>query len=219
MSYHGRIPFEQALALEELAWAAVKSGACHHQVIGFESEPVVTFGRRGDPARDLIWPKSRWEELGYRFFDVPRGGQATLHGPGQLVIFPIFDVREIGARRFVDLLAKVTSEFLKRQGLNTEWRCQDPGLYSPTGKVVSMGLRIRQGVSTHGLSLNVNNDLGHFEGIRVCGEAGRKVDRLTTRKSLRELFSEWHEAWSAELTSVPISRNLDPSTCARSSVG
>lgn len=217
--YFGKISFIKAKHFEETAWERTKAGLGDH-VLGFELEPVVTLGSRGSFEQDLLWPESKWKEQGFVIEQAERGGQATLHNPGQLVIFPIINIREIGVKNFVRLLAAATQNFLRENGCEAGWDECKPGLYTKAGKVVSMGIRIRQGISSHGIAINVHNDLLPFQGIRVCGGEAA-VDRLRTDAPLSELFLSWNQAFTALLTRPLRSHNLEPrkSSGACSSVG
>ncbi len=218
--YLGRVPFEVALAEEDLVFKRVLSHREQGRLIGFEAEPVVTLGARACQA-DLVLSQEDLRARGFSCLRVARGGQATLHNPGQLVIFPIFRFAPLGARAWVSVLAEVTKDFLADQGTTVEWDPCRPGLYSEFGKVVSFGLRLRQGVSSHGLAVNVHNDLSAFASIRACGQEGAPMDRLKTSLSLSELFDLWALNFKRVLTRVRNSPNLGGSslTCARSSVG
>lgn len=178
-------------------------------VVGFESEPTVSVGRRGG-ADDLLWSPKKWAEQGFVIHSAERGGQATIHNPGQLICFVSHDVRELGIRRYVCVLKKATERFLQQNGVATVWRDEAPGLYTSLGKIMSLGLRVHGGRTFHGLAINVHNDLAPFCGIRVCGLQNASVDRLKTEKSLENLFIEWVAEYKALLTSTAISKNLEP---------
>lgn len=200
--------------------ASLKNGLASEHILGFESEAVVTFGARGS-APDLLLTSEELAARGFSFLKVPRGGQATLHNPGQLIIFPVVRFAPLSPRCWVNFLANVTRSFLLDLGLETTWDSDRPGLYSTRGKVMAMGLRLTQGISTHGLSINVHNDLEPFSWIRACGQADAAVDRLKTDLPLEALFERWVLNFKRELTSMRNSPNLGTSAsmCARSSVG
>ncbi|MBA1148465.1 lipoyl(octanoyl) transferase LipB [Ectothiorhodospiraceae bacterium WFHF3C12] len=111
---------------------------------------------------------------------VDRGGQVTYHGPGQLVVYPLLDVRrrEIGVRALVSLLERAVVELLAAEGVTAAARPDAPGVYVDGAKVASVGLRIRRGCSYHGLSVNVDMDLTPFSLINPCGHAGMPVTDL-----------------------------------------
>jgi lipoyl(octanoyl) transferase len=109
-----------------------------------------------------------------------RGGQATYHGPGQLILYPLLDIRrrKIGVRRLVSLLEQSAIETLKQYGIQSHAKPEAPGVYVDSKKIASIGIRIRRGCSYHGMSLNVNVDLAPFEGIHICGFPSLRATRL-----------------------------------------
>lgn len=109
-----------------------------------------------------------------------RGGQATYHGPGQLLAYLLLDLRRRGLAvgRYVSLLEEAVIGLLAEWGLKAKRRPGAPGVYVPAGKVVSIGIRVRRGCSFHGLALNVNMDLEPFRRIEPCGVPGLPVTQL-----------------------------------------
>ena len=113
---------------------------------------------------------------------IDRGGQVTYHGPGQLVVYPLLDVRRlgIGVRQLVVALENAVIAMLAQQNIVAEGRRDAPGVYASGKKVASIGLRIRRGCSYHGLAMNVAMDLEPFRRINPCGYAGLEVTDLRT---------------------------------------
>jgi lipoyl(octanoyl) transferase len=111
---------------------------------------------------------------------VDRGGQVTYHGPGQVVAYPLLDLRRagLGVKRLVNLLERAVMELLDGYGILCEARKGAPGVYVDGAKVASLGLRVRRGCSFHGLALNVNMDLEPFSRINPCGYPGLAVTSL-----------------------------------------
>src|SRR5690606_18497172 len=135
-----------------------------------EHQPVFTLGQAGR-REHLLNPG-----------DIPvvpcdRGGQVTYHGPGQLVFYPLLDLRryDLGVRQFVQLLEEVLLRTLADYGIAAERRESAPGVYVAAAKIASLGLRIRRGCSFHGLSLNAGMDTEPFRRINPCGYAGLQV--------------------------------------------
>lgn len=211
----GKIPFETALRHEAQLATQLKQGCGRERVLAFEPEGVVTLGARGQP-RDLLLTPEELMSRGFSLLNVPRGGQATLHNPGQLIIFPVIRFAPVRPRIWVNFLAQVTQNFLADLGLETRWEDHRPGLYSARGKVMSMGLRLSQGISTHGLAINVHNELEPFSWIRACGDPAAAVDRLQTDLTLESLFERWVLNFKRELTSLRNSPNLGSLHSARS---
>jgi lipoyl(octanoyl) transferase len=109
-----------------------------------------------------------------------RGGQVTYHGPGQLVVYPLIDIRRagLGVRDLVSALERSVVDLLAERGIVAETRCDAPGVYVNGRKLASVGLRIRRGASYHGLALNVDMDLAPFSRINPCGYRGLEMTQL-----------------------------------------
>jgi lipoyl(octanoyl) transferase len=111
---------------------------------------------------------------------IDRGGQVTYHGPGQLLVYPLIDLRRrrLGVRELVMALENAVIDYVAGLGLKAQGSREAPGVYVEGAKLASVGLRIRRGASYHGLALNVSLDLTPFERINVCGHRGLTVTRL-----------------------------------------
>jgi lipoyl(octanoyl) transferase len=109
-----------------------------------------------------------------------RGGQITYHGPGQIVVYTLLDLRRlrIGVRQLVRRLEQSVIELVGQYGISASGREQAPGVYVGDAKIAALGLRIRNGCSYHGLSLNVDMDLAPFADIDPCGYPGLRVSQL-----------------------------------------
>jgi lipoyl(octanoyl) transferase len=138
-----------------------------------EHPPVFTLGMNAKPEHVLApgdIPVVR----------IDRGGQVTYHGPGQLVVYPLIDVRRasIGVRELVMGLENAVIALAARWNLTAQGRREAPGIYVDGRKLGSIGLRIRRGCSYHGLALNVAMDLGPFQRINPCGYVDLAVTDL-----------------------------------------
>lgn len=111
---------------------------------------------------------------------VDRGGQVTYHGPGQVVAYPLLDLRRlgIGVRQLVELIEAAVIEVLQSYGVAGERRAGAPGVYVGQEKIAALGLRVRRGCSFHGLAFNVDMDLEPFQRINPCGFEGLAVTQL-----------------------------------------
>ena len=138
-----------------------------------EHPPVFTQGLAGKPEHLL--------DLG----DIPliqtdRGGQVTYHGPGQIVVYPLLNLKRlgIGPRTLVRGIEQVLIDFLADHEITAKRRDTAPGVYVNECKIASLGLRIRHGCSYHGLALNIDMDLQPFERINPCGYAGLRMTQM-----------------------------------------
>ena len=182
----------------QVSLAAALSAQRPGLILGFEpAVAVVTLGVRGQIHKDIVQLPAGVEVL-----QLDRGGQATLHNPGQLVIFPGLDVRPLGgARRWIEILSQASCGLGARLGTELRWDAGSPGLYEAAsgGKVISLGVRLKRGISTHGLAINVHNQLADFGWIRPCGQATASMALLKTERPLPEIFSIWVEELKAEV--------------------
>lgn len=149
-----------------------------------EHPPVFTQGQAGK-AEHILAPGD------IPVVPVDRGGQVTYHGPGQLVVYFLIDLRrkKIGVRQLVTAIEQAVVNSLAEYGINSAPRPDAPGVYIGTEKVCSLGLRIRRGCSFHGLALNVNMDLKPFFQINPCGYAGMVMTQTADHqgpKSIQE---------------------------------
>lgn len=111
---------------------------------------------------------------------IDRGGQVTYHGPGQLMVYPLIDIRRagIGVRPLVTALEQSVVDLAREFGIEAASRCDAPGVYVDGVKLASIGLRIRRGASFHGMALNVDVDLEPFSRINPCGFSDLQVTDL-----------------------------------------
>lgn len=135
-----------------------------------EHPPVYTLGQAGKPEHIL-------RDVGIPLVKIDRGGQVTYHGPGQVVIYLLLDLArlKIKVRELVTAIEQAVIDLLAEHGVTAERRDGAPGVYVGDAKVAALGLRIRNGCSYHGMSLNVDMDLSPFTAINPCGYAGLKV--------------------------------------------
>ncbi|UYG02208.1 lipoyl(octanoyl) transferase LipB [Halomonas sp. LR3S48] len=169
-----------------------------------EHDPVFTQGQAGKPEH-LLMPG-----------DIPvvqtdRGGQVTYHGPGQVVLYPLLDVRRarLGVRDLVSALENAVVAVLAEHGVEAHARPDAPGVYVDEAKIASLGLRIRRGASYHGVALNVDVDLAPFRRINPCGYAGMAMARLADLSS-RPLSTERVGMRLAECLAQQLGRGLKP---------
>jgi len=135
-----------------------------------EHPPVFTQGQAGK-SEHILNPGD------IPVIQVDRGGQVTYHGPGQLVVYPLLDIKrsKIGVRQLVTHIEQSIIDMLAKYDINAYAKADAPGVYVDERKVASLGLRIRKGCSFHGLALNVDMDLAPFRRINPCGYAGLEM--------------------------------------------
>ncbi len=167
----GRLPYDEGLALQEKLIQDRIEERIPDTLVLIEHPPVITLGRSGSET-DIVAAPATLEENGVTVHRIGRGGEATYHGPGQLVGYPIIHLYERARdiRRFVFRLEEVFVRLLAKEygveaGRDTEHR----GVWVENEKVTAIGIAIRNRVTMHGFAFNVNTDLSHFSWIIPCG--------------------------------------------------
>jgi lipoyl(octanoyl) transferase len=168
----GLVPYEET-------WRAMqrftdeRNASTRDEIWFLEHPPVFTLGLNASRAH-LLAPGD------IPVVQIDRGGQVTYHGPGQLVIYPLIDLRRypMGVRQLVVALENAVVSYAAELGVAARGSREAPGVYVGDAKLASVGLRIRRGSSYHGMALNVSLDLEPFRRINVCGYPGLQVTRL-----------------------------------------
>ena len=188
----GRQPYEPVWRAMQ-AFTDARDDATQDELWLVEHDPVFTLGQAGKPEHVLMPGE-------IPVLHVDRGGQVTYHGPGQLVIYLLLDIKRagVGARALVSLIENSIIAVLARYGIAAEARADAPGVYVDGRKIASLGLKVRNGCTYHGLSLNVDMDLAPFAGINPCGLRGMEMTQLRDL-GVEASMSEVASRLSAEL--------------------
>jgi lipoyl(octanoyl) transferase len=173
----GRTDFARALALQEEIVAKKRADRSHpDELLLLEHEPVYTIGRTPDQSSLSATGRIRRGELGaahlpHLVFAINRGGQATYHGPGQLVGYPIIDLRGCGQdlHRYLRWLEQLLIEMLAQYDIAATQRASLTGVWIDDRKIASIGVGVRHWITMHGFALNVCGDLSPFNQIVPCG--------------------------------------------------
>jgi lipoyl(octanoyl) transferase len=207
----GRVGYEPAWRAMQ-AFTDRRDDATPDELWFLEHDPVFTQGLNGK-AEHLLAPGD------IPVVGIDRGGQVTYHGPGQLVMYALVDLRRvrIGVRELVVALEAAVVALAASHGIEAAGRREAPGVYVGERKLASIGLRVRRGCSYHGLALNVDMDLEPFGRINPCGMAGLAMTQLTAEGArtqvdaaalalaplaVRELGLEWDGRWIQSATST-----------------
>jgi lipoate-protein ligase B len=144
-----------------------------------EHPPTYTLGRSGKREHLLIGEEAL-TALGADFIETDRGGDITFHGPGQIVGYPILDLRRWTAdvHAYLRALEDVLIVTLRRLGVEASREAGHTGVWHPGGKIAAIGVRVSRWVTSHGFALNVSTDLDYFRRIVPCGIAGRGVNSM-----------------------------------------
>jgi lipoate-protein ligase B len=173
--YLGVTQYEHALKLQQALVQARTEGKIPDVVLLLQHPPVFTIGRfRGE--KDIIIPPERFTQEGIAVFHTNRGGGITYHGPGQLVGYPILNLKEhkLGVREYIWKLEEVVINLLSTLDIQGHRFAEFPGVWVGEQKICSIGIHVSRYITMHGFALNVNTDLRYFEYINPCG-INRKV--------------------------------------------
>ena len=190
----GRVPYEPTWRAMQ-HFTDTRAAQTDDELWLLEHDPVYTLGMNAD-ARHVLDPGE------IPIVRIDRGGQVTYHGPGQLVLYPLIDLRRarLGVRDLVTALERAVIELAARYRIVAQCREGAPGVYVAGRKLASIGLRIRRGGSYHGLALNVNMDLEPFQRINPCGYVDLAMTQLASlggptevERTGRELATLLHE--------------------------
>ena len=190
--------YTRAWDLQSNIVAARKDGVLDKDIVLLlEHPPVFTLGRRGG-LKNLTVSEDFLNNAGIPVIHVERGGDITFHGPGQIVMYPIIDIRvaRLGVLDFVEHLEEVMIRTASDWGINAERNPVNRGVWVGNNKLGSIGIAIRRGISFHGIAFNVNLSLRPFGWIRPCGlkdigmtsmvqELSRKVSMAQVREAIK----------------------------------
>lgn len=166
-----------------------------------EHRPVITLGRHGKITN--ILNQGLLKENGIETYQIERGGDVTYHNPGQMVVYPIFDLQagKIGVKKYVSILEESIIKLLNLYGIDADRKEGAPGVWieKKNSKICALGISCTRFVTMHGLALNVNNDLSGFGYINPCGfvggnvtsmkeETGQEIDMEKLKKQFSDIF-------------------------------
>ena len=176
----GLIDYSEALDLQKRLHTRVVDGSLEGVLLLLEHPHVYTLGRRGPEAHILASPEEL-SRLSARVYRTDRGGEATYHGPGQLVGYPIIDLRSWGGGplEYVRTLERTIAATLAGFGIDAGSEGYPTGVWVGGAKIAAIGVRVSRGVTTHGFALNVAPDLRYFDHILPCGIEGCRVTSMT----------------------------------------
>jgi len=175
----GTVPYRPAWELQDELADQRRGRRIGDRLLLLEHFPVYTIGRGGDPANMLATPE-RLREIGAELIRIDRGGDVTFHGPGQIVAYPIVELRDpLDLRRYVRILEAAIIDTAAAFSVQADRLAGHPGIWvDGERKLAAIGVRVRRGVTTHGLALNVSTDLRWFDEMIPCGIRGKGVTSL-----------------------------------------
>ena len=201
-SWLGRTPYREAWDLQTKLVSALRGGHAVDSLLLLEHPHVFTMGKAAQPEH-LLWDDAEQARRGVDVIWSDRGGEATYHGPGQLVGYPILDLAHLGLSipQYLQKLEQSLIDYLHELGVDSE--PGEPGLtgvWSRGEKVAAIGIKLNRSIVSHGFALNLTTDLAYFDGIIPCGHAdlrptsveaitGSRIETLDAARAYAEHFS------------------------------
>ncbi|HAL45697.1 MAG: lipoyl(octanoyl) transferase [Planctomycetes bacterium GWF2_42_9] len=203
--------YNSVLAMQEQSLTSLQAGSEEEKIFIVEHSPVITLGVRTEKNR-LLQDSELIKKAGIGIVSIRRGGGSTAHNPGQIVIYPIINLKKhnLGVSDYVHLLEKIGIEYLETLGVKSEAIKGLPGLWTqnplnpsnPRLKIASIGVQIKKWITFHGIAININNDLDIFNFIVPCGldnvtmtsaekELGRKINLEDSKKTLKTILLKY----------------------------
>jgi lipoyl(octanoyl) transferase len=194
----GRVPYDEGIRVMNEVVAARKAGAIGDTLILLEHPPVLTLGRNASRA-NILASDELLAQRGVTIHEINRGGDVTYHGPGQLVGYPVFDLRgdlpnkrgpHLGPVDFVRMMEEALILTCKDFGVPAQRICKLTGVWTyaggsiPEKKLAAIGVHVSQAVTSHGFALNVTTDLRDFHWIVPCGITDKGVTSLELESPL-----------------------------------
>ena len=176
----GKVPYGEALELQADLVRRRRAGEADDTLIVLEHPHVITMGSSTDVANILVDEEERGRR-GIELHSAGRGGDVTYHGPGQLVAYPILDLKpdRKDLHRYLRDLESVLIRVAAEYGIDAVRDDAGTGVWTTTGKLAAIGIRVSSGwITSHGIALNVTSDLSYFETIVPCGISDRDVTSL-----------------------------------------
>jgi lipoyl(octanoyl) transferase len=208
----GLVPYDQALELQLAALNARAEGRIPDLLLLLEHPPVITLGRSADPA-NVLAPPAELARRGIAVREAGRGGDVTLHAPGQLVGYPIVDLRARGrdVHRYLRDLEEVLIRALEGWGIRSHRIAGATGVWAGSAKVAAIGVGVKRWVTHHGFALNVDTDLTLFQTIVPCGLVGKEVTAVTrllgreveVEEAASRVAAAWPPVFATRLIRIP----------------
>jgi len=197
----GLIDYNDAWRIQQQMVAQVIEDRARSFLLMCEHPAVLTLGRLAD-RKHILYSEQELARQGVSVVPVDRGGEVTLHAPGQLVVYPILNLEQYGKdlHRYLSMLEEAGIDFLKSFEVEGARVKGKTGVWVGERKLISVGIGVRKWVSFHGLSINIHNDLGLYRMIRPCGldaamtslarETGRAVAMTPAKQVMEEIFKK-----------------------------
>ena len=212
----GLVPYAEALALQRALVEERRADRVPDLLLLLQHPPVITLGVKGDGGRsNVVATTERLDQLGIEIHETGRGGDVTYHGPGQIVGYPILDLRpdRCDVHRYVRDVEEVMIRVCADYGLSAGRIAGLTGTWIGAEKIGAIGIRISRWITSHGFAFNVNTDLDHFGLIVPCGISDRGVTSLEKATGRRVTLRDAEDAVIRHFSAV-FDRALTPPAVA-----
>jgi len=174
----GQLEYGKAWNLQKALVKQISEGKRQSALLLLEHNHVYTIGRTGSMA-DINTSEESLLNLGLSIYETDRGGQVTYHGPGQLIAYPIINIRALGGpHKYIRALEASIIKTLSDHNISGLTKDGQTGVWVADEKIAAIGVKISRGISFHGVSLNINPNLGYFKHIIPCGLAGKHITSM-----------------------------------------
>jgi lipoate-protein ligase B len=194
--YLGTVAYQLASLLQEKLLKARHQGEINDDIVlVLQHPPVLTVGKSGLQPEHILVSRASLKLEGIPLCNSSRGGGITYHGPGQLLCYPIFDLRRRGitVRQYLHNLEDAIIDLLAGSGIIAHRSPDTPGIRVNDAEIASIGIYVSHGITMHGFTLNVNTDLSRFSYISVCGVPGKKMTSVAqlsgTEPNIEDFFT------------------------------
>jgi len=193
----GLANYREVLQLQHQLREKRRRGEIPDTVLIVEHSPVITLGAR-QSANKLLADRKDLAQRHIDVVDIRRGGGTTAHNPGQLVFYPILNLRQLnlGISEYIRELESIGAELLEHLDVHAERKKGFPGLWVGTKKIASIGVRVSKFITYHGMAINIQNDLSIFEFITPCGLDGIEMTSVLKETGKRHSMSQVKERLS-----------------------
>lgn len=206
----GLVSYRDALYLQRALREERIRGKAPDTVLLVEHPPVITLGR-SHPEPDLAVPAALVAAAGIEIVQVERGGDITYHGPGQLVVYGIIDLRawDLGVTDYVSGLESCVIGMAAEHGVTAGRKAGARGAWVDDRKLASVGVHVSRGVTLHGIAINIDMDLSHFEFINPCGMPGTRMTTLAAESGRAVTLDGAKLAFLEQFTRIFRTNRLD----------
>lgn len=206
----GLIGYEEAYELQKKIWADKAAGKEEDALLLLEHTPTLTLGKSGK-LKNLLVEREELADKKISLYFTDRGGDITYHGPGQLVAYPIIDLRKRGKdiHRYINELQEAVIKTLADFSIRGERDQKYVGVWVGEDKICAMGVAVHKWITMHGLALNVDPDLKAFSFITPCGIAGRGVTSMAKLRESPPFMEEVIDRFIAHFSQI-FSMTLEP---------